>query len=43
MKLSHMVLMTGLIGLAACSGDERDIRLHELRSINRSWLLLDGR
>ena len=31
MKLSHMVLMTGLIGLAACSGDERDIRLHELR------------
>ncbi|APX21444.1 MAG: DUF3035 domain-containing protein [Rhodobacteraceae bacterium] len=32
MKLSHMVLMTGLIGLAACSGDERDIRLHELRS-----------
>ncbi|MCR8546614.1 DUF3035 domain-containing protein [Salipiger sp. P9] len=32
MKLSHVVLMMGLIGLAACSGRERDIRLHELRS-----------
>ncbi|APZ51374.1 DUF3035 domain-containing protein [Salipiger abyssi] len=32
MKLSHMVLMIGLVGLSACSGRERDIRLHYLKT-----------
>ena len=32
MRLSHILASVALVGLTACSGDERDITLHDLRT-----------